>query len=745
MPHPTPFTIALRTLIALLMLGLQACAASQDGSANPGLGGADAATDDATEGTVEADAVGTTNACLSDAECTSILGTLASCVVAFCELSTGTCIEAEAPGGTSCDDGDICTQGDVCLAGECLSGALLVCEDDTPCTDDSCDPILGCQHSFNTLPCDDGDACTDNDACVEGECMSGEPKTCDDANACTDDTCDPLSGCIFPPVAGKSCNDSNACTVGDQCSATGVCLPQSSLDCDDANPCTDDSCSATQGCLHLANTEACDDGDVCTTNDLCIQSVCSGTQNDCDDQDPCTVDSCPSGVGCQHLVYEGPCDDSDPCTSNDSCFGGVCAGVEENCEDNNPCTLDFCHPFNGCQSTPLVGTQCDDGDACTLLDSCTAEGLCQPEGSAECDDGNPCTIDSCDPLLGCQNVNLEGPCDDGDACTLSDLCMEGQCTGTPQSCDDDNVCTTDVCISDSGCVFSNNTNNCDDGDACTFNDTCIAGLCVGLTDSCDDDNPCTTDACAADATCTYEVITGPCDDGDACTVGDSCIDALCVSGQEVACDDNDACTIDLCDNLSGCSHTTVPSCLPPTAWPIINEFDYEQSGEDHADFVELVVVGEQTVELSSYQLELIDGTTGQSYDVIQLVNGAEQLHPGERLLIGPSDMIEPFIGSVGTLEVASDFLQNGGVDGDAIRLVRNTPAGTELVDSVSYEHPVPGANEGDSHVGFDSEFGADATSFARCAEALDTNMNSFDFVLGPPSPGIANPCDDDTP
>ena len=140
--------------------------------------------------------------------------------------------------------------------------------------------------------------------------------------------------------------------------------------------------------------------------------------------------------------------------------------------------------------------------------------------------------------------------------------------------------------------------------------------------------------------------------------------------------------------------------------------------------------------------ELVDGSTGQAYAVLQLADAAEQLHPGERLLVGPAAITDPVAGTVATLLTAGDFLDNGGVDGGAIRVMRESPNGPVIVDTVAYEYPVAGANEGATHVGFDGQFGDELTSFARCPDGLDTNVNSFDFALGAPSPGVVNECPD---
>jgi hypothetical protein len=81
----------------------------------------------------------------------------------------------------------------------CNPGTLTDCNDNNPCTDDFCDPSLGCQHSNNTDNCDDGNACTILDKCNGGAC-GGTAVVCDDSNPCTLDSCDTGSGCVFTPI-----------------------------------------------------------------------------------------------------------------------------------------------------------------------------------------------------------------------------------------------------------------------------------------------------------------------------------------------------------------------------------------------------------------------------------------------------------------------------------------------------------------------------------------------------------------
>jgi len=132
------------------------------------------------------------------------------------------------------------------------------------------------------------------------------------------------------------------------------------------------------------------------------------------DQNPCTDDACDPLSGCTYTPNTAPCDDGDACTENDVCAGGECTGPDVvDCDDDNPCTLDACKPAAGCEHAPLSGTTCDDGEDCTVGDSCV-QGACAP-GEDVCA--------PCDALL-------DGdPCNDGDATTLADMCVEGACVG----------------------------------------------------------------------------------------------------------------------------------------------------------------------------------------------------------------------------------------------------------------------------------------------------------------------------
>ncbi len=543
----------------------------------------------------------------------------------------GTCQVTET--GAGCDDGNACTSNDGCLGGQCR-GKGGNCDDGNACTADACNPKVGCAHGNATGLCEDGNLCTVQDACTDGACKAGPSQQCADGNPCTQDACDPKIGCLFAAANG-SCSDGDGCTTGDACKG-GVCLPSGVTSCDDGDACTADSCLSAKGtCVHTkvegcgapcqtaqdckddgnpctatvcsagacglaATASPCDDGDACTSGDACEGGACLGLKVLCNDDNPCSTDACDPKTGCSHSAASGPCQIGSACVAKAACVQGSCQALTlVACDDGNACTHDRCDPVAGCVSTPSTAP-CDDGSACTSLDACD-DGVCKGGVRKPCNDGLPCTLDRCDdgkggcvfePIAGCGApcqatkdckdtgspctvahcanntcvaVYLDVPCDDGDPCSTVDTCQAGVCTGTVATCDDGNSCTADACDAKNGCTVTLLQGACSDGSACTASDTCQGGACKGgsLLD-CNDGNPCTADTCDAKLGCKSTPSKAACDDGDPCTEGDACSNGACQHGKVVSCDDGKPCTLDACDPTTGaCDATLVAGCGAP--------------------------------------------------------------------------------------------------------------------------------------------------------------------------------------
>lgn len=436
---------------------------------------------------------------------------------------------AGQPDGAACDDDDACTKGDACLAGTC-SGQAVDCDDKNVCTTDMCDTDEGCTHE--------------------------QYVQCEDKNSCTSDVCDPKMGCMHQQLGqGAGCDDGNECTSGDTCS-DGTCVGGPAPSCNDSNVCTTDTCNKN-GCQHAPlSGGTCDDGDLGTTGDTCNAGICVGAAPSCDDKNACTIDAgdgvgvpcahsplacddgkvcttdtCDPSKGCVFKNNAAPCDDGDACTVGEKCSAGFCAGgVAPVCNDSNPCTSDACDPAKGCAFVVLTGAACNDGNTCTTNDQCNSAGTCKGGPVNSCNDGNVCTTDTCDPAAGCLHSPLSGgACNDGDSGTVNDTCQAGKCSGSSVACDDGNACTVD----------GGNAPNC------TY------ALKV-----CDDKNPCTNDTCSPTTGCVATPNTAACDDGNKCTANDVCGNGSC-SGSAVTCNDANPCTTDACAPATGACVSTV--------------------------------------------------------------------------------------------------------------------------------------------------------------------------------------------
>ncbi|MCB9737641.1 MAG: hypothetical protein H6747_00060 [Deltaproteobacteria bacterium] len=547
-----------------------------------------------------------------------------ACGASLCDGTNGKCSVKNKAEGTPCTSANKCIEQTTCGADGKCGGTPVDCDDDNPCTDDTCNPTSGCEHKAKAddTDCDDGNQCTPTESCKSGACIAAQnvcgckadsectkwddgnlcnglmaciagfcsklpnsAVTCDASkDACKDNLCDTKSGqCgLVGKKDGTSCDDGDACSIQEACTG-GACKSTASIDCGDDNPCTFDVCDPFFGCFNAPAGEngPCDDGSACTKGDKCVGGKCAGTKLECDDDNPCTIDVCDAKSGkCTALLDNNlKCDDGDPCTEGDKCLDGVCKAAQLKCDDGNPCTIDGCDGQGGCKNVLEPNKDCDDGDACTVIDRCDFNGKCAGKAK-DCDDGNKCTSAGCNKGV-CVIQPLTGePCNDGNACTEKDRCdNKGDCIADVVNCDDGNPCTkiAGPCSTVNGCtVVPNDGIACNDGSLCTIADKCASGECKGVNlpcddgnvctndscdpkkgcvnaqNTCDDSNDCTFDKCDSSKGCVSSALDGfqPCDDGDKCTEKGVCNGTKCES-KLVLCDDENPCTIDTCTQEAG--------------------------------------------------------------------------------------------------------------------------------------------------------------------------------------------------
>ncbi|MFO0750969.1 MAG: hypothetical protein U1F43_35645 [Myxococcota bacterium] len=130
-----------------------------------------------------------------------------------------------------------------------------------------------------------------------------------------------------------------------------------------------DTAATSDGGLQLDATSVADETD---TVPACLFEA------DCQSLDgPCINGHCDGGTCRSVLRTGGSCDDGKACTEHDTCTAGVCSG-QIACPAIDAChRAGDCHPTTGKCTTPEKpdDATCDDGDICTIGESCQS-GVC---------------------------------------------------------------------------------------------------------------------------------------------------------------------------------------------------------------------------------------------------------------------------------------------------------------------------------------------------------------------------------
>lgn len=467
---------------------------------------------------------------------------------------------------TPCDDGNPLTDDDQCIDASCQGINYcdgVVCEPLSQCHTASTCAHGVCSLSLpkkNGTDCDDGDLATDRDQCLGGVCR-GEY------------LCQTLGVTCAQPALG-SCYDFVECANG-RCPPFALKAVNSS--CDDQDEATvDDRCTATGDCLGI---------DLCKVNNI----TCATELGQCQTALSCFQGLCPTLNKKNGL----DCDDDNPATDRDQCRDGVCRGVLLCQTLNITCPqpkTDSCHEFVECANGrcpaftfKAINSSCDDRNATTDFDRCTATGDCVGidlcEGVtclalSQCHVPGVCSHGECSESLA-RPVGFE--CDDDNEATDFDTCNgKGECAGIDLcvannvSCAPPNQCQEPVVCSHGSCPPHPVRQGiaCSDGLVRTQNDTCNAqGQCVGIDlcvvnqVDCSAALPCQLNRGCLHGICLYQAEDddSPCDDGLEHTLDDACYDGKCLGVDY--CDDV-VCSPSQCRQSPTCLHGLCSPGLP---------------------------------------------------------------------------------------------------------------------------------------------------------------------------------------
>lgn len=403
------------------------------------------------------------------------------------------------------------------------------CNDQNPCTDDTCVDTV-CQHANNTGACaDDQDDCTD-DVCAAGACTHpANTAPCeDDLDDCTTDVC-----------AGDICTHPS----------NNTCSCQKAADCNDTNPCTNDSCVGNQ-CVYANNTLGCvNDQNPCTT-DVCQDGACQHKNNTAsctDDGDACTGDVCALGQ-CTHPGIAGCCSGDGDCYDGNVCTDETC--VSHVCQkafntlgctgDTSPCTGDVCgagdckHPSNAvCTGSDNVVIFANRNSRYVVLNGSNLDWTGTSVGAAEVFEkvgeigtrfklrakstGLYVTLGAADALLATADLASAMVFD-------AATCGAQPWVGLKATTD---ATGGTFAATDDGGHISSRSGDCGPANPDSwekFQLIAVSAPCTKAAD-CDDANPCTDEVCDANKFCAYTDHVGTCaDDASACT------DDVCVTG-----------------------------------------------------------------------------------------------------------------------------------------------------------------------------------------------------------------------
>jgi hypothetical protein len=331
--------------------------------------------------------------------------------------------DADAPDSSDADAPDSSDATDTGGSTTCRPEDVAPCDEANQnlCLETSCDGVAwyctaveGSWAWRTSAACSDSQQCTQRDSCLDGLC-GGNSYTCT-PESCPADRCE---GADFIDVAA-SCD--RACDGAGGCEACACEETSKRCATGAGNVCCEATCNPGSGCATRAGScgvDQCGDPNLLRLAGACTgcgpegaAGTCGAEQSlrcDATVQTPCaavscggTLYNCTNAGGSWQWRTGATCDDGNACTYGDSCSAGSCRGSALTC-NSTACIDRSCNGSATCTEVARTGIACDDGNACTTGDSCNASGACTSSGSAaSCGDG-ACTC-------GETNASCPGDC-----------------------------------------------------------------------------------------------------------------------------------------------------------------------------------------------------------------------------------------------------------------------------------------------------------------------------------------------
>ncbi len=453
----------------------------------------------------DANCVSASTACLSDADCCDAL----PCTGGVCCASAQVCGTACCPDGYACVNG-VCTTDVPAAAPADQAQGSAGCPDGQKRCASQCVDLSGDSNNCGAcgLICPAGQECLAGECrCTPTSCTSG---CCDADDACqpsTDATCGtggvPCDSC--EPMIGEACFsgacicDQIACAGLGGCCADGICQTSSDTTCGSTGgTCVDCTLAGERCCdgicAECCGTADCDAGQVCSGGVcVCEQAACAAVGGCCDTNGSCQTGGADAFCG----NIGGTCL---ACADDTTCIAGVCCPTgTQPCNGACVDTKSDLHNCGGCgtqcpppaqsldcrravcangtcgdEADPTkVGQACNNNNACTTNDTCSAAGYCVGTPVVCSSSGNPCYPNVCNSQTGiCEQVPACRP----------DACHTASCNyilNPPSGGESSPICTYTP-KTFGACVGEENGSQCSDGS------TCCNGQCTSLT--CDANN-----------------------------------------------------------------------------------------------------------------------------------------------------------------------------------------------------------------------------------------------------------------